>query len=70
MDRYEEPCRWEHDALPRGGRCRRCGYVEGKMVDCDVDCNALLEPTTFEEALAAATHWRSHSLRSGCSHGH
>lgn len=39
------------------------------LVQCDQRCGAKQEPETFEEAVATAEHYRSHSLIGGCSHG-
>jgi hypothetical protein len=38
-------------------------------VECDEDCGALLEPSTYAEWAAAVRHWRDHRLNGGCSHG-
>jgi hypothetical protein len=39
-------------------------------VACDgITCRALKDPVYFDEWKAAAEHWCSHRLLSGCSHG-
>lgn len=37
-------------------------------VTCDEHCQALLDPHTHEQVLAAYRHWRSHGHLAGCSH--
>jgi hypothetical protein len=50
------------------GWCPECREANG-LVDCDLACEAKLEPVTLEEFKVAYEHWRSHGLYSGCSHG-
>ena len=40
-----------------------------RMVACDEDCGAFDLPATIEEYRATLTHWESHGILSGCSHG-
>jgi hypothetical protein len=42
--------------------------TEQGLVNCDQNCDALLEPITLEETRKALEHWRKHSLLHGCSH--
>lgn len=45
------------------------GVTKRAIVDCDEECGAFVQPTTFDEYKAAWKHWKSHSDVSGCSHG-
>lgn len=49
---------------PRGAHALFCPYV-----DCDRDCRALKEPSSYAEVVKALEHWRLHPLCGGCSHG-
>lgn len=40
-----------------------------ELVCCADECDALLDPHTLEEYVAAYEHWRRHSWLGGCSHG-
>lgn len=64
--------------VKRVGGDPRCGCGQnGKQfregcdihVACDDECEALVDPSTYEEWRAARDHWRGHSFLSGCSHG-
>lgn len=59
-----------------------CGAVlpdDGSIIDhqldecpyerCDLGCRALKQPKTIADYELALSHWRSHSLHCGCSHG-
>lgn len=45
------------------------GSAIRKLVECDENCGAFLEPVTIEEYRQALEHWMVHHFHYGCSHG-